>query len=395
MHRLRRVCVVTGSRADYGLLREVLDALIDTASVQLQLVVTGSHLSTSHGLTVAMIEQDGYCIDARVDMLLASDSSVAITQSMGLGLIAFAGTLARLEPDVVVVLGDRFEILTAATTAMIARIPLAHINGGEVTEGAIDEAMRHSMTKMASYHFTASEAYRRRVIQLGEPPARVFNVGVLGMDTIKALPVMSRHALEQSLNFSFGPRNLLVTFHPVTLDEQTSVAQLQALLDVLASMSDTHVIFTEANADAEGVALNALLHRYAEAHPNRAIVFSSMGQQRYLSAMRQVDAVVGNSSSGLVEAPALGIPTINIGSRQAGRLRPMSVIDCPADRTAIQAALEQVYSDSAAGSNGALPPSPLGNGGAAARIAEHLASLPLSGVVKKSFYDIPEWTCPA
>lgn len=383
----RRICVVTGGRADYGLLRELLDELRGHAGIDTQLIVTGAHLSQAHGLTVDAIVADGYRIDRRVDLLLASDSPVAISKSMGLGLIGFADALEELQPDMVVVLGDRYEIWAAATACLIQKIPLAHIHGGELTSGAFDEAIRHSITKMAHYHFTAAEAYRRRVVQLGEQPERVFNVGSLGVGIIRRMHFMSRAELEEDLGLQFGRRNLLVTFHPVTLDEAAGLAQCEALLAALSDCKETQLIFTEANADSMGSQLNRMIAAFVQAHPDTSISFKYMGQLRYLSTMRLVDAVVGNSSSGVIEAPVLGIPTVNIGERQAGRIRAPSVIDCEAQQQAISEAIDTACSLGRA-SAAELDELPFGRGDTAHRIAVLLKELPLENLLMKQFHDI-------
>ncbi len=383
----RKICLVTGSRPDYGLLRELMDELLSLDTVQLQLLVTGSHLSQAHGLTIDAIRNDGYVVDWTVDMLFASDTPVAITKSLGMGLIGFADAFKVLEPDLVVVLGDRYEIWAAASACLIQRLPLVHIHGGEVTAGAFDEAIRHSITKIAHYHFTSTERYRQRVIQLGENPDRVFNVGSLGIDTIKRLELLPREALEKELDFQFGQRNLLVTFHPVTLDEQSGVEQFSELLRGLDAFPETHVIFTEANADSMGNQLNRMIADYRRAHPKRTVSFKYMGQLRYLSAMRIVDAVVGNSSSGVIEAPVLGTPTINVGERQSGRIKADSVIDCQPQCEAIVDALNTVF----LGNRPLTADSeslPFGNGGAAAKMGRLLSELPLENILMKQFHDL-------
>lgn len=383
----RKICLVTGSRPDYGLLRELMDELLSLDTVQMQLVVTGSHLSQAHGLTIDTIREDGYAVDWTVDMLLASDTPVATSKSLGMGLIGFADAFKALEPDLVVLLGDRYEIWAAASACLIQRIPLVHIHGGEVTAGAFDEAIRHSITKIAHYHFTSTERYRQRVIQLGENPDHVFNVGSLGIDTIKRLELLPREALEKALDFRFGQRNLLVTFHPVTLEEQSGVDQLSELLHGLNHFPDTHVIFTEANADSMGNQLNRMIADYQQAHPDKTVSFKYMGQLRYLSAMRIVDAVVGNSSSGVIEAPVLGTPTINVGKRQSGRIKAASVIDCLPQREAIAAAIDTVFQGGRA-LTAASEPLPFGSGGAARRMGRLLSELPLNNILMKQFHDL-------
>ncbi|RYF09627.1 MAG: UDP-N-acetylglucosamine 2-epimerase (hydrolyzing), partial [Oxalobacteraceae bacterium] len=341
----RRICVVTGTRAEYGQLKDLIGSVQASAVLSLQLVVTGSHLSPEFGLTYQEIEQDGFGIDERIEILLSSDTPVGIAKSMGLALIGFAETLARLKPDVIVLLGDRFEILAAASAALVAGIPIAHLHGGESTEGAFDEAIRHSITKMAHLHFVAAAPYRDRVIQLGEAPENVFLVGGLGIDAIKRLPLLDRSGLEEALGFALGARNLLVTFHPPTGTPGQAATQMAELLQALDTLDpDTHLIFTMPNADAGGRELIAMVDTFVATHPN-ARAYQSLGLLRYLSCLRHVDGVVGNSSSGLSEAPSFGIGTVNIGDRQAGRLKALSVVDCAPQRDEIVAAIANLYSE--------------------------------------------------
>ena len=382
----RKVCVVTGGRAEYGLLRWLMTAIRETPGLQLQVVATGMHLSPEFGLTFREIEADGFPIDDKVEMLLSSDTPGGVTKSMGLGLIGFADTFRRLQPDLVVVLGDRFEILSVASAALIARIPLAHLHGGETTEGAFDEAIRHAITKMAHLHFVAAEEYERRVVQLGEDPSRVFVVGGLGIDNIHKLALLARAELEEALDFKLGAKNLLITYHPVTLDGAESSHHMQALLEALDTLQDTHLIFTMPNADSDGRALGEMVQDYAAKRPN-ARVYKSLGQLRYLSCMKHVDGVVGNSSSGLIEAPALGKGTVNIGDRQRGRLKAASVIDSAPNREAIVAALQRLLTP-AFQSEARAVRNPYGDGGAAARIVGVLRDFPLDDILKKRFYDL-------
>jgi GDP/UDP-N,N'-diacetylbacillosamine 2-epimerase (hydrolysing) len=382
----RKICVVTGTRAEFGLLRWLMQDVQDTPGLELQVLATGMHLSPEFGLTYREIEQAGFALDAKVEMLLSADTATAVTKSMGLGLIGFADAYERLAPDLIVLLGDRFEIFAAAAAALIAGIPLAHLHGGETTEGAFDEAFRHSITKMAHLHFVAAEDYRRRVIQLGEQPERVFLVGGLGIDAIQRLTLLERDALEASLDFKLGPRNLLVTFHPVTLEGQSSAQQMAELLAALGQLKDTHLIFTMPNEDTGGRELAAMVDAFVATHPN-ARVYASLGQLRYLSCMKLVDGVVGNSSSGLAEAPSMGIGTVNIGDRQKGRLQAASVIDCPPEREAISGAIQRLYVPDF---RAALPTTsnPYGDGGASTKIVQIIKDHPLVGILKKSFYDL-------
>ncbi len=383
----RKICVVTGSRAEYGLLYWLLKAIQEDTDLHLQLVVTGMHLSAEFGLTWQQIVSDGFTIDRKVEMLLSSDTSVGISKSMGVGLIGFADTLNELQPDLLVVLGDRFEIFVAVQAAMNQRLPIAHIHGGELSEGAVDDAIRHAISKMAHLHFTAAEVYRRRVIQLGEQPRYVFNVGSPGLDNVYRLSLLERTELENVLGFKFGKRNLLVTFHPVTLENATVSEQFGQLLLALDSFNDIHIIFTYGNADADGRVIAGMIENYRKLHPDRVACFVSLGSLRYLSAMRQVDAVVGNSSSGLLEAPAFKIATINIGDRQRGRLAADSVLQCQPLADEIRKALEKVLSNDFTERLSSVE-NPYGQGGASEKIKEILKQTPLDGLLKKHFYDI-------
>jgi GDP/UDP-N,N'-diacetylbacillosamine 2-epimerase (hydrolysing) len=345
------------------------------------------HLAPEFGETFREIEKDGFTVDYKVEMLLSSDTPVGVTKSIGLGMIGFGDALRQLQPHLLVVLGDRFEILPAVTAALIMRIPVAHIHGGEVTEGAFDEAIRHSITKMSHLHFVAAEDHRERVIQLGEDPDRVFVVGVLGIDSIENLELLDRESLEASLGFKLGVRNLLVTFHPATLEIETAVSQLSELLAALETLDDTHLIFTMPNADTEGRALRLLIQRFVDDHAH-ARAYTSLGQHLYLSCMRHVDAVVGNSSSGLIEAPAFRKGTINIGDRQRGRLKAESVIDCAANRVSIQEALRRLYEPDFQAKL-AVVKNPYGRGGAGKEIVRLIRELSLEGILGKAFHDLP------
>ncbi len=383
----RKICVITGTRAEYGLMRWVVQGIKDDPALTLQIVATGMHLSPEFGQTYREIENDGFQIDRKVEMLTSSDSSVGIAKSMGLGLIGFADALSDLQPDLVLVLGDRFEIFSAVAAALVARIPVAHLHGGETTEGAFDEAFRHSITKMSHLHFVAAEEYRNRVIQLGEQPDRVFLVGGLGIDNIHRLKLLERSELEAAIDFKLGPKNLLVTFHPVTLEGQSSAHQMAELLTALAQLGDdTHLIFTMPNADNGGRELITMVKEFVASHAN-ARAYTSLGQLRFLSCLKLVDGVVGNSSSGLAEAPSLATGTVNIGDRQRGRLKALSVIDCAPDHQSIQAAIGKLYT---AGFRRALHTvaNPYGSGGASQKIVEILRNWDLADISKKKFHDI-------
>ena len=382
----RKICVITGTRAEYGLLRWVMQGIKDDPELTLQIIATGMHLSPEFGLTYCEIEQDGFQIDHRVEMLTSSDTPVGIAKSMGLGLIGFADALNGLRPDLIVVLGDRFEIFAAVSAALVARIPVAHLQGGETTEGAFDDALRHSITKMSQLHFVAAETYRQRVIQLGEQPDRVFFVGGLGIDNINRLQLLDRAALETSLDFELGTKNLLITFHPVTLETDTAQKQMEELLAALAALQDTQLIFTMPNADTDGRALIRMVKHFVVQHPN-ARAYTSLGQLRYLSCIAQVDGVVGNSSSGLIEVPSFKKGTVNIGDRQRGRLQAASVINCDPTRASIAAALAQLYSvDFQASLSQVI--SPYGQGGASEKVVRTLRNTVFDGIVKKNFFDL-------
>lgn len=341
---MRKVCLFTSTRAEWGLLRGLATRLRSDDRCSLDLLVSGTHLSAKFGMTVAEIEKEEFKVSERVDILHFDDSPRGICKTMGRALSEYGEALARLMPDVLVVLGDRYETLCIAAAAQVLRIPIAHIHGGETTEGAIDEAFRHSITKMAHLHFPACENYRNRIIQLGENPSNVFNVGSLGIENIRNLSFLTRNELEQSIDFSLGSQFFLVTFHPVTLEAATSGEQFDALLRALEDFPDYKIIFTHANADTDGAIINEKIEKYTASNPLRCYSVSSLGLHRYLSAMRFCSAVVGNSSSGILEAPAFKVPTINIGDRQKGRIRAQSIIDCDPNSESISQAIQQALS---------------------------------------------------
>ena len=382
----RKICVITGTRAEYGLLRWVMQGIKDDDDLTLQIIATGMHLSPEFGLTYKAIESDGFVIDRKVEMLTSSDTPVGIAKSMGLGLIGFADALSELNPDLIVVLGDRFEIFSAVSAALVARIPVAHIHGGESTEGVIDEAIRHAITKMSHLHFVAADEFEQRVIQLGEQPENVFLVGGLGIDNIKRLQLLNREALEADLGFKFGKKNLLITFHPVTLENASAVSQMQELLEALGQLEDTQLIFTMPNADTDGRALIKMIEKFVSQHVN-AHAFTSLGQLRYLSCITQVDGVIGNSSSGLLEVPSFKKGTINIGDRQKGRLQATSVINCEPAFNGIADALNTLYSPYFQAKLSQVS-SPYGDGGASEEIVKTIRSIKLDGLIKKIFYDV-------
>jgi|CXWL01.1.fsa_nt_gi GDP/UDP-N,N'-diacetylbacillosamine 2-epimerase (hydrolysing) len=383
----RKIAVVTGTRAEYGLLYHLMRELQNQPDVQFQLIVTGAHLSHDYGYTVKQIEADGFPISAKVDMQLSGDAPAHIARSMGICTGEMAKIFAQLKPDIVVILGDRYEMLATATAAMVMCVPIAHIHGGESTEGLIDEAIRHSLTKMAQIHFVSTNTYRDRVIQLGEQPASVHLVGALGVDAIRKTVLLSRDELEKSLDFKLGKKNLLITFHPVTLENNSGREQMEDLLSALSELSDTQLIFTMPNADAGGHGLMEMINNFVSKHKN-ARAYSSLGQQRYLSCVALVDAVVGNSSSGIIEAPSFKKPTINIGNRQSGRVKAESVIDCEPSKNSILAALQKAYSQEFQASL-AIVENPYGNGDSCKKIVDTLISVDLVDILKKQFFDIP------
>ena len=383
---MRKICVITGSRAEFGLMRNLMSVLKEAPDVTLQLIVTGAHLVAGHGNTHGEIRAAGFEIDAEVDMLLASDSPSAVGQSIGLGVIGLSSALARLQPDMVVLLGDRYEALAAAQSAMILRIPIAHIHGGEATEGLIDEAIRHSITKMSHVHFTSAEPFRRKVIQMGEQPNTVYNVGALGLDNVASLKPVSREAIEDFLGLTLDAPILLVTYHPLTLDAN-GAASVNSLLEALAAQEGTRIVFTGANADALGQEINARVQAFCAARPRQAVQVASLGVRRYLSLMAMSEAVIGNSSSGLLEAPYVGVSSVNIGARQRGRLRGPAVVDCIDTTEAILDAIARARSPELR-VIAASRKTPYGAPGASARIVDVLRDLDLDGILFKRFYEV-------
>ncbi len=383
----RKICVITGSRAEYGLLESVMQGIKDDTDLTLQIIATGMHLSPEFGLTYKAIESDGFIINRKVEMLTSSDTSIGIAKSMGLGLIGFADAFNELSPDLIIALGDRFEIFSAVSAALVARIPVAHIHGGELTEGAFDESIRHAVTKMSHIHFVAAQDFKQRVIQLGENPENIFLVGGLGVDNIKRLELLDREILEKDLDLKFGKKNLLITFHPVTLESLSSVLQMQELLKALEQLEDTQIIFTMPNADNEGRSLIKIVKQFVSEH-NNAYAFSSLGQLHFLSCIAQVDGVIGNSSSGLLEVPSFKKGTINIGDRQKGRLQATNIINCQPTQKSIKLAIDKLYSIDFQKSLSAVI-NPYGEGGASEKIVNILKKINLKKIVKKTFFDLP------
>jgi UDP-N-acetylglucosamine 2-epimerase (non-hydrolysing)/GDP/UDP-N,N'-diacetylbacillosamine 2-epimerase (hydrolysing) len=382
----RKICFVTGALAEYGLLYWLMKEIKDDPDLELQLIATGMHLSPEFGLTYRTIEEDGFTIDEKVEMLLSSDTPVGIAKSVGLGVIGFADAFDRLRPDLAVLIGDRFEIMAAAQAALVAKIPLAHLGGGDTTQGAFDEAIRHSITKMSHLHFVTNEEAKKRVRQLGENPNFIFNVGGLGIDSINKLQLLNRDELQRALDFQFKLKNLLITFHPATLDIQPSTEQFAALLQALEMLgNDIGLIFTKPNADNEGRTLIEMVDHFVSSRAN-AKSYTSMGQLYYLSTIAQVDAVVGNSSSGLYEVPSFKKPTVNIGDRQKGRIQAASILNCPPDPEAIyQTILKAFDLDCSKVTN------PYGDGQASEKIFRFLKDMEdYSILIKKEFFDIAE-----
>jgi len=383
----RKICVVTGTRAEYGLLFWLMKEIDADPALTLQLIVTGTHLEARFGNTVEVIERDGFKVDARVALDLADDAPVTVARASGTAVAGIAAALDDLKPEIVVVLGDRFEILAAAQAAMLTRTPIAHIHGGEATEGLIDEAIRHAITKMAHLHFPSAEPYRTRIIQMGEDPARVFTVGAPGLDNIEREKLLERDALSDAVGLDLSGDYFLVTYHPVTLSEDDPARAINALLAALDDNPAHKVIFTGVNADPGNAAIADAVHTYVTNNRNRARAVTSLGQVRYLSAMKHCACVIGNSSSGLIEAPSMHVPTVNVGARQRGRLRAASVIDCDDGAEDIKAAIAKaVSSDHMALTRNVI--NPYGAPGASVLIKDHLADADLDGILMKRFHDL-------
>lgn len=383
---MRKICVVTGTRAEFGLLYWFMKEIEADKDLELQVIVTGMHLSPEFGLTYKEVEKE-FSINKKIEMLLSSDTHISISKSMGLAQISFSEAYEELKPDLIAVLGDRYEIFSAVSSAMIARIPVAHFHGGEATEGLIDEPIRHSITKMSHLHFAATDEYRNRIIQLGENPQRVFNVGGLGIENIKRLELLSKEQFEDSINFKLNKKNILVTFHPVTLENSTAKEQFSELLEALDELEDTNIIFTKANSDTDGRIINGMIDEYVSKSSHKSVGFTSLGQLRYLSALKFVDAAVGNSSSGLIEVPSFNIGTINIGDRQKGRIKASSVIDCEPLKNSIKEALGKLYSKEFRSLLDDVK-NPYGDGNSSKKILKEIKNVSLNGILKKSFYNI-------
>lgn len=380
----RKVCIVTGTRAEYGLLYWLMKEIENDPEFELQIIATGMHLSPEFGLTYKVIEQDGFLINEKIEMLLSGDTSISLTKSIGLATIGFADAFNRLKPDLLIVLGDRYEIMAAAQSAMVARIPIAHIAGGDTTEGAIDEAIRHCITKMSHLHFVTNETAAQRVLQMGENPKHIYNFGSPGIDQIKRLNLMSQRELEESLGFKFRKRNLLITYHPATLDSQPASEQFEEVLKALDNLGDDlGIIFTKPNSDTDGRILIGMIDDYVERHSN-AKSYISLGQLRYLSTIAYIDAVVGNSSSGLYEVPSFKKPTVNIGDRQKGRLQASSIINCDPSSTEIEHAILKSFRFDCSDTI-----NPYGDGNSSIKIHSVIKSMPdYSSLLKKHFFKV-------
>ena len=384
---MKKICIFTGGRAEYGLLRPLLKELKNNKNIELQILVSGMHLSPEFGLTYREIEKDGFVCNEKVEMVLSSDTPVAISKSMAVGIMGFSEALTRLNPDILVTLGDRYENMSIVTTAWVCRIPVAHIQGGEKTLGAIDDQFRHCITKMSILHFTATEEYRDRVIQLGEYPENVFNVGALNVDALKKIKILSKVKLEQEINFSFKGKTALVTFHPVTLQKETSGKYFQQLLDAIDSMKDLKIIFTKTLADTEGRVINKMIDDYVSRNEDKSVAFTSMGQLNYISALSYIDVVVGNSSSGVIETPSFKVPTINIGDREKGRIMADNVISVDQNINAIKDGFKKALSFSFIKSLANMH-NPYEKPDTAKNIASILVNYKIPNSTEKEFYDL-------
>lgn len=383
----KKICVFTGNRAEYGLLKPLLLKLKKDKNFDLQLVVTGAHLSHEFGLTYKDIEADNFIIDEKVEILISSDTPSAITKTMGVALISFSHTIEKLKPDLVIILGDRYEALAFAIASHIFRIPIAHIHGGEITYGAIDDAFRHSITKLSLLHFTSTEEYRQNIIQMGENPNFVFNVGAIGLDNFKEIKLLKKKQVEFKISKKFKKNNFLITFHPVTLDNNQSSEQFKNILMALDKFEDTLLIFTKANADTHGRIINKMIDEYVSQNAHKAVAFNNMGQRLYLSTMQYVDVVIGNSSSGIIEAPSLKVPTVNIGDRQSGRIKAKSIIDTDYNADNIYLAIKTAISKDFKNLCKNII-NPYGSGDTSSKIMNVLKSIDIQNLsLKKTFYN--------
>ncbi len=387
MKRVRKICVFTGGRAEYGILKPLLDEIKKDLGLHLQIIVSGMHLSREFGLTFKEIEKDGFSCNEKIEIILSSDTPVSICKSMGLGMISFSEALQRLSPDILVILGDRFESMALATSALVSRIPIAHIQGGELTLGAIDDQFRHAISKMSFLHFVYTNSYRNRVIQLGENPNRVFNYGALNVDAMKKIKVLSKSRLQKKLGLDLDSRLLLVTFHPSTLEKNTSGRQFSELLMAIDEFKNVKIIFTKTNADTEGRVINEKIDKYVKHNPEKSVSFKSLGQMLYLSTLRYTSAVVGNSSSGIIETPTFYVPTVNIGDREKGRIRADNVIDCKPKKKEIKKSLEKALSPEFKKSLENMY-QPYEKKNTSKNIVNTIKKFPLPNSIKKEFFDL-------
>lgn len=384
---MKKICIVSGTRAEYGLLKPLMQELKQSPHFKLQILATAAHLSPEFDSTYQLIEKEGFLIDEKVEMLLSADTGTSIAKSMGVGMIGYADALKRLQPDVLVILGDRYEMLAVASTASVLKIPIIHLHGGEITEGAYDDAFRHAITKLSHLHFTSTETHRKRVIQMGEQPVNVHNVGAIGIDNVRQLGLLSKDELEKELNLKFLKYNYQVTFHPETLSNVSAKKQFGILLDAIEHDKESFFVFTKANSDTDGRIINKMIDAFVKEHPQNAKAFSTLGSLRFLSVLKLSDGIIGNSSSGIVEAPSLGIPTINIGNRQKGRTQAKSVINVEVNANKISESLQQTKNESFIGSLNGIE-NPYGDGNTAAKIMKVLSQSDFSLLKTKKFYDL-------
>ena len=383
----KKICVFTGGRAEYGLLKPLLEELKNNSKIDLQILVTGMHLSREFGLTYKLIEQDGYKIDDKIEIILSSDSPISISKSMGLGLISFSESLQKLKPDIIVTLGDRFENMSIVTAAWVSRIPVAHIQGGEKTLGAIDDQFRHCITKLSTLHFVAAEEYRNRVIQLGEHPDKVYNVGALNVESLKKIKILSKSKIEKLINFNLNEKTILVTFHPVTLENNTAEKDFNQLLKAIDLIDDLRIIFTKTLADTNGRVINYMIDDYVSKNSHKSVAFTSMGQIKYISTLNYIGAVVGNSSSGIIETPSLKLPTVNIGVREEGRIMDKNIISVNQDTNEISNAIIKALSKDFKLSLNNMKSS-YEKEGTSKNIANVLSNFSLPRTTMKDFFDI-------
>lgn len=383
---MKKICVITATRAEYGLLKPLMTILQSESIFQLQVLVTGAHLSPEFGLTYKQIETEGFQIDEKVEMLLSADTGTSIVKSMGLGMIGYADSLSRLNPDGIVILGDRYEMLAIAASASALKIPIIHLHGGEITEGAYDDSFRHAISKLSHLHFTSTEAYRERIIQMGEQPQNVYNVGAIGIDNILKLPLLSKEELEVNLGIKFKKYNYQVTFHPETLSDFSAAEQFQLLLDVIEKEKDSFFVFTKSNADTDGRIINQMIDDFVAKNKEISVAYTSLGSLRFLSVLKSCNAIIGNSSSGIIEAPSLKIGTINIGNRQKGRIQAKSIINVDVNETQIKNAIKLTQQTEFIKSLKEVV-NPNGNGDTTSKIINVLKNVDLKSLVIKKFYD--------